>query len=245
MGFHAPGVAPQLFGSSVAVGAWALCADGALGLRGLVGLGVHRRGMLLLAAGLIALPVASGQVTRVELWLPCLLTAAVLGRIGLIRWPELEAPATLAIPPETRTRPVVASRPETTPVVASRPETTPMVASPPETETEAASVLQAGPPETETETETAGVREAGPGADSDTAPSPDAVPAASGATNPASDKRGPAPTMPRAAARARVFGRVAARAGTIISRDVNVAIPRAARAAGRAAGRVRRPPEQP
>ena len=91
MGFHAPGVAPQLFASSVAVAAWALVADGALALRGLVGLGVHRRGMLLLAVGLVVLPVASGQITRIELWLPCLLTAAVLTRIGLIRWPELEA----------------------------------------------------------------------------------------------------------------------------------------------------------
>jgi hypothetical protein len=234
MGLHAPGVAAQLFASSVAVAAWALLADGAFGLRGLVGLGVHRRGMLILATGLIVLPVASGQVTQVELWLPCVLSAAVLGRIGLLRWPALEASPTLASPPKTKSGPMPASPPETAPLLAS----------------ETARVREAGPPETtpllvsraETETETARVGEAGRGADSD---SPAAVPAASVTAKPAGGERGPTPTMPRSAARARVFGRATARAGTIISRDVNAAIPRAARAAGRAAGRVRRPPEQP
>jgi len=244
MGFHAPGVAPQLFASSVAVAAWALLADGALALRGLIGLGVHRRGMLLLAAGLIVLPVASGQVTRIELWVPCLLAAAVLSRVGLIRWPGLEArPETpLSAPTQPKTSPTLAAPPEpkTSPTLAAptQPKTSPTLAAPTQPKT---SPTLASPPETET----ARVGEAGPGADSDAPQSPAAVPASSVTAGPAGDKRRAAPTMPRSAARARVFGRVAARAGTIISRDVNVAIPRAARAAGRAAGRVRRPPEQP
>jgi hypothetical protein len=215
MGFHAPAVAPQLFGSSVALGAWAVVADGALALRGWVGLGLHRRGVLALAAGLAVLPVASGHVTTVELWVPCLLAAAVLGRVGLLRWPGLELASTNAAPaapviPASASASASASAPAPAPV----PPATPLI------------------------------RGSSPAAPAATATP--ATPAASSVTaTPSGDERGQNPSAQKSRARARVLGRAAARAGTIVSRDVNIAIPRAARAAGRAAGRVRRPPDQP
>jgi hypothetical protein len=163
MGFHAPAVAPQLFAASIAVGLWALVADGALALRGVVGLGLHRRGVLVLAACIALTPLAGGRVDRLELLVPCLVVAAVLGRVGLIRWDGLGSAGAGS----------------------------------------AVGSVGAGSP-----VGFAGDRTAGrPGA--------------------------------------RVFGRATGRAGTIIGRDAAVAIPRAARAAGRVAGRASRRPEQP
>jgi hypothetical protein len=99
MGFRAPGVALLLFGAAGAVTAWAVLAAGALGLYGPVGLAVHRRGVLVLAAGLVVLPLASGNVSHAELDVPCVVVAAVLLRIGLVRWDGLGEPdRTLASP---------------------------------------------------------------------------------------------------------------------------------------------------
>jgi hypothetical protein len=185
MGFHAPDAAPELFGACVAVGLWAVLADGALAVRGVIGLGLHRQGLLVLAAGLAVLPFVSGKLTHLELLVPCLLVAAVFTRVGLVRWEGL-APV-----PGGRAGATAAGTSATAPAVApARPAPQP------------------------------------------TAPSRRPTP------------QGAAPSR-RAAATARVFGRATGRAGTIISRDVNVAIPRAARVAGRVAGRARRPPDQP
>lgn len=92
MGFRAPAVAGLLFGASLAVGGWALLAAGGLGAARLVGLTAHRRGLLVLAGGLILLPLASGNVGHAELDVPCWLAAAVLLRIGLVRWDGLGEP---------------------------------------------------------------------------------------------------------------------------------------------------------
>jgi hypothetical protein len=87
MATRAPAVAPELFGASLALGAWALLAAGALGVRGPVGLRVHRRGLLVLAAGLVVLALAR---PRADLIVPCVLAAAVLFRVGLVRWGALD-----------------------------------------------------------------------------------------------------------------------------------------------------------
>ncbi len=181
MGFHAPDAAPELFGACVGVGLWAVLADGALAVRGMIGLGLHRQGLVVLAAGLAVLPLVSGKITHLELLVPCLLVAAVLARIGLVRWDALTPPAESDSGTPADPRPVSGTRP--------------------------ASGTSAG----------------------------------GSARSPAR----PARPSRRAGATARVFGRATGRAGTIISRDVNVAIPRAARVAGRVAGRARRPPDQP
>jgi hypothetical protein len=92
MGFRAPAVAPELFGAAGAVAAWALLAAGALGIHGPIGLEVHRRGLLVVAAGLLILPLASAKLTHAELDVPCVLVAAVLFRVGLVRWDGLGEP---------------------------------------------------------------------------------------------------------------------------------------------------------
>jgi hypothetical protein len=84
---RAPGVAPELIGAAAVVGAWALLGAGALGVRGRVRLRAHRRGILVLAAGLLVLPVAKPQLGLI---VPCLLGAAVLFRVGLVRWGALD-----------------------------------------------------------------------------------------------------------------------------------------------------------
>jgi len=99
MGFRAPGVAPFLFGAAGAVTAWAVLAAGALGLYGPMGLAVHRRGVLVLAAGLVVLPLASGKVSHAELDVPCVVVAAVLLRIGLVRWNGVGDPDRTVVSP--------------------------------------------------------------------------------------------------------------------------------------------------
>jgi len=187
MGFHAPDAAPELFGACVGVGLWAVLADGALAVRGMIGLGLHRQGLLVLAAGLAVLPLVSGKLTHLELLVPCLLVAAVLARIGLVRWDALAPPAgsASAMPPDPRAGSDPRALSDPRPASASSP---------------------------------------------------------GGSARPVAR---PVRASRRAGATARVFGRATGRAGTIISRDVNVAIPRAARVAGRVAGRARRPPDQP
>ncbi len=94
MGFRAPAVAAELFGAAAGVAAWALLADGGFAVWGAVGLGPHRRGLLAVAGALVVLPIASGNLTRPELLVPCALCAALLGRLGLVRWGTLERPST-------------------------------------------------------------------------------------------------------------------------------------------------------
>jgi hypothetical protein len=94
MGFRAPAVAAELFGAAAGVAAWALLADGGFAVWGTVGLGPHRRGLLAVAGALVVLPIASGNLTRPELLVPCALCAALLGRLGLVRWGTLERPPT-------------------------------------------------------------------------------------------------------------------------------------------------------
>ncbi len=103
MGFRAPAVAALLFGASLAVAAWALLAAGALGVYGPIGLTVHRRGLLLIGAGLVLLPLVTGRVRHPELDVPCWLAAAVLVRIGMVRWGGLEEPDRAAVPAATPT----------------------------------------------------------------------------------------------------------------------------------------------
>jgi hypothetical protein len=87
MATRAPAVAAELFAAALVIAAWALIAAGALGVAGRVPLRAHRRGLLVLAAGLVALAVAR---PRVDLALPCVFFAAVLARVGLVRWGAAE-----------------------------------------------------------------------------------------------------------------------------------------------------------
>jgi len=101
MAFRAPAVAAELFGASAVVGGWALLAGGAFGLRGPVGLQLHRRGLLVLAVGFVVLPLASGRVSHPELDVPCALGAALFCRIGLVKWGtvgEPDPPADAGVP---------------------------------------------------------------------------------------------------------------------------------------------------
>jgi hypothetical protein len=113
MGFRAPAVAPELFGAASAIGAWALLGAGALGVHGPVGLGLHRRGLLVLAVGLVVLPLVTGRVTHAELDVPCALAAAVLVRIGVVRWTGIDGEPDPVARTTTPAAPVVADPPST------------------------------------------------------------------------------------------------------------------------------------
>ena len=157
MGFHAPVAAGLLLAASIVVGLWALVADGSAGLWRRVGLTPHRRGLVVIAGGLLLAPFAAGDLGHPAVLVSFLVAAVVLGRLGLLRWPALEVSA---------------------------------------------------------------------GSDGPSLGRPDGA---------------PAPVAHRSTV-ARMLGRVTGRAGTIIAADVDAGIPRVARAAGRLAGRSRRPP---
>ncbi|HVM64432.1 MAG TPA: hypothetical protein VMU14_06195 [Acidimicrobiales bacterium] len=100
MATHAPALAAELFVAALVVAAWALLAGGALSVAGRIPLRAHRRGLLAIAAGLVAMAVAR---PRVDLALPCAFGAAVLARVGLVRWGAVEGepdpPAGGPLPP--------------------------------------------------------------------------------------------------------------------------------------------------
>jgi len=94
MGFRAPAAASRLLGASIVVGLWALVADGSVALWRLVGLTPHRRGLVVVAVGLIVTPLAGGDLGRPGVLVSFLVAGVLLGRLGLLRWPGLEAAAT-------------------------------------------------------------------------------------------------------------------------------------------------------
>jgi hypothetical protein len=156
MGFRAPAAAARLLGAAIVVGLWALIADGSAAAWRLVGLRPHRRGLVLIAIGLILTPVVGGDLGRPTVAVSFVVAAALLGRLGLLRWHGLEV-------------------------------------------------------------------------------------AADGSDHPPAPRDPPLPAVAHRATVARLLGRVTGRAGTIVAADVDAGIPRAARAAGRLAGRARRP----
>ena len=83
---HVPSAGLLLAGASVGLVAWAVIADGPLGIVHLIGLTVHQRGLVVIGAALGVLPVVSGHVTDPVVVLPCLIVAALLVRNGLVRW---------------------------------------------------------------------------------------------------------------------------------------------------------------
>jgi hypothetical protein len=92
VGFHAPAAAPELLGAATAVVAWAVIADGPLGITRLIGLPVHRRGLLLIAAGVALVPFLSSRAGDLVVLVPCLAAGAGLLRFGLVRWPAFPDP---------------------------------------------------------------------------------------------------------------------------------------------------------
>jgi len=81
------------------VGIWALLADGPFSSARVIGLSIHRRGLLVVAVGMAVVPFATGEVHNLEVLLPCLGAAAVLLRLGLVRVPAGPALATAVAPP--------------------------------------------------------------------------------------------------------------------------------------------------
>ena len=76
---------PLVTGAVVLVG-WAVVARGPLGVVPMVGLRVHRRGLVVVGIVLVALPVLSGHLTDPVAIVPCWLSGIVLGRMGMARW---------------------------------------------------------------------------------------------------------------------------------------------------------------
>jgi len=54
-----------------------------------VGLALHRRVLMAVGAAVAIVPFVSGRWSDVAVVVPCLAAAAVLIRIGLVRWPGL------------------------------------------------------------------------------------------------------------------------------------------------------------
>lgn len=154
---HAPAAAAPLLAGAAGLLVWAAIADGPFAVVHVVGLSLHRRGLVILGLGIAALPFVTGRFTELIVVVPCLLAAVVLVRTGLLK---LGAP-----PSADHTRPPTG--------------------------------------------------DAGPGS---TEPShlPDAT-----------------------RARFRRAGQVAGRAGNVVARQADVAVPRGARAAGKIVGRLR------
>jgi hypothetical protein len=99
LGFHDPKAAPYLFGAGGLISLWALIADGPLALAHLVGLRVHRIGILVVAVAVAALPFVTGDFHDLVVDGSCLVAAAALARFGLVRWPTVSGPATGAAAP--------------------------------------------------------------------------------------------------------------------------------------------------
>jgi len=106
MGFHAPGAAPELFGAAALTLGWALIADAPLGIVHLIAPRLHRTGLIALAVALAAIPLATGKLTNLAVLLPCLIAAAVLLRVGLVRWPGPGAQAAVRPPDEGSAGPI-------------------------------------------------------------------------------------------------------------------------------------------
>ena len=83
---HVPSAAALLVGAAVVLVTWVVIADGPFGIVHVTGLAVHQRGLLVIGAAILALPVASGHLTDIVVVLPCLLVAALLIRNGLVHW---------------------------------------------------------------------------------------------------------------------------------------------------------------
>jgi len=90
MAIHAPDAAP-LLAAAVVVLTWALVADGPVGVRRLVGLRAHRRGLVAIGVAIGVLPIVAGSLNDLVVVGPCLLAAAVLIRGALVRWPLADA----------------------------------------------------------------------------------------------------------------------------------------------------------
>lgn len=144
---------------------WVAIADGPLGVAPVVGLEVHRAGLLVIGAGIAALPFLTGHASDVVVVVSCLLAAALLVRGGLTR-----------------------GRGRTVPSEPRSPNR--------------ATAGQTG----------------------------NELPVTSGKDLP----HGALTTIRRA-------GRAAGRAGTVVARQADVAVPKGARAAGKVAGRLRAP----
>ncbi len=91
------------------VAAWALVANGPLGVLRWVGLRQHSRGLLVVAAGLLVIPLATGRAGDVDLWACCGLAATGLFRLALVRWPATPPPD--PTPPPRRVAGKLTSRP--------------------------------------------------------------------------------------------------------------------------------------
>ena len=102
---HAPRAALPLVGSAVALVFWAAVAGGPFGIFPVVGLGGHRRGLLVLSIAIGALPAATGYLTDPIVIIPSLLAAAVLLRSGLVHWPGLADPPGPSAPGASHPRP--------------------------------------------------------------------------------------------------------------------------------------------
>lgn len=162
---HTPSATAVLAIAAAVLLGWVAIADGPLGVAPVVGLEVHRFGLLVLGAGAAGLPFLTGHASDVVVVVSCLLAAALLVRGGLTRaraWP---------VPDERRL------------------------------------------PTSETPGETGNEQSV-----------------TSGKNLP----HGVHTTIRRA-------GRAAGRAGTVVARQADVAVPKGARAAGKVAGRLRAP----
>jgi len=107
---HAPKAAPGLLVAAGLIGIWVFIADGPLAPIRVIGLGVHRRGLLAVAVAVAVVPFATGQAHSLEVLLPCLGAAVVLFRLGLVRLPSAP-PERAPSPPvsDTRSSPIPTS----------------------------------------------------------------------------------------------------------------------------------------
>lgn len=162
---HTPSATAVLAIAAAVLLGWVAIADGPLGVAPVVGVEVHRVGLLVIGVGVGALPFLTRHASDVVVVVSCLLAAALLVRGGLTR---------------------------------ARSRTVPDEPRPPSSETPA-----------EMRNEQSVI---------------------SGKNPP----HGVHTTIRRA-------GRVAGRAGTVVARQADVAVPKGARAAGKVAGRLRAP----
>ena len=162
---HTPSATAVLAIAAAILLGWVAIADGPLGVAPVVGLEVHRFGLIVIGAGVAGLPFLTGHASDIVVVVSCLLVAALLVRAGLTRARGRDAQSELRSP-----------IPETSGQTASE------------------------------------------------------QPVASGKNPP----HGVHTTIRRA-------GRAAGRAGTVVARQADVAVPRGARAAGKVAGRLRAP----
>jgi hypothetical protein len=118
---HAGDAAPYLIGGAVAPAAWAAVAAGPLGAVQVVPAGVHRRGMTVIAIGLLILPLASGHPGDLHLTVPAVFAGIVLLRASLTRLPTPAAADSTGdtVPSPEFSRPADAPPPGTATVSSS------------------------------------------------------------------------------------------------------------------------------